>query len=95
MSVEPVRAVTNPHILNRAQLFEKAKELETAFLSEMLAHAGLGESPEGFGGGIGEDQFASYLRNAQARMIVEKSGIGLAQTIFESLAKSQEAHHGR
>jgi len=39
-----------------------AKDLETAFLSEMLKSIGFGEIPESFGGGAGEDQFASFLR---------------------------------
>lgn len=77
------------------QLYEKAKELEVAFLAEMLAHAGLGESPEAFGGGIGEEQFASFMRTEQARGIVEKGGLGLAQSIFESLVKAQEVRHDR
>ncbi|NEX46369.1 hypothetical protein G3572_09130 [Rhodobacter sp. ETT8] len=80
---------------DRAQLHEKAKELETAFLSEMLAHTSLGKAPESFGGGVGEDQFASYLRAAQAKLIVDKGGLGLAQTIFESLLKAQEKQNDR
>lgn len=70
-------------------LMTAAKELESAFLAEMLKSAGLGETPEGFGGGIGEDQFSSFLREAQARAMVEAGGIGLAQQLFESLAKGQ------
>ena len=93
MSVEPLWPVASPPEKGRGQLFEKAKELETAFLSEMLAHLGLGESPDGFGGGIGEEQFASFLRTAQAKAIVEKGGVGLAQTIFESLIKAQDDSH--
>lgn len=68
-----------------AALMQKAKALEASFLSEMLGHAGLGAVPEGFGGGIGEDQFASFLRAEQAKAMVAKGGIGLAQQIFESL----------
>lgn len=66
-----------------------AKQLEAAFLAEMLKSAGLGETPEGFGGGIGEDQFASFLREAQASAMVEAGGIGLAQQLFEALSKGQ------
>lgn len=67
-----------------------AKELEAAFLAEMLKSAGLGETPSAFGGGIGEDQFASFLRQEQARAMVDAGGIGLAQQLFESLTKGQE-----
>ena len=66
-----------------------AKELEAAFLSEMLKAAKLGETPQEFGGGIGEDQFASFMRDAQARAMVDAGGIGLAEQLFKSLTKGQ------
>lgn len=67
----------------------KAKELEVGFLSEMLGYAGFGKPAESFGGGIGEDQFSSLLRDAQARKMVERGGIGLAEQLFQSLVKGQ------
>lgn len=73
----------------RERLIEKSKELEAAFLSEMLAHAGLGAAAESFGGGIGETQFASFLRDEQARALAERGGIGLAEHIFRSLARRE------
>ena len=75
----------------RALMMEKARALETAFLSEMLSHAGLGATEGAFSGGIGEEQFASFLREAQARAIVDNGGIGLAETLFRSLARSDHA----
>lgn len=66
-----------------------ANELEAAFLAEMLKSAGLGKTPEGFGGGVGEDQFASFLREAQAKAMVEAGGIGLAEHVFNALVKGQ------
>lgn len=66
-------------------LWDAAKELEASFLSEMLKSAGVGETPGSFGGGIGEDQFASFLRHEQARNMVDTGGIGLAQSLFEAL----------
>jgi hypothetical protein len=51
----------------------------------MLRHAGSARPPESFGGGAGEDQFASFLRKAQADAIVRKGGIGLAEALFENL----------
>lgn len=89
-SVLPDIAAKSPQ---SAKLLEKAKELEAAFVGEMLGHAHLGDSPSDFGGGVGEDQFASFLRNEQARLIVEKGGVGLAETIFKALLKSEEARH--
>ena len=73
-----------------ARLREVARELEITFLSEMLKHSGLGKSRDSFGGGAGEDHFASLLVSEQARAIVESGGTGLAQSIFESL--KEKAH---
>jgi Rod binding domain-containing protein len=66
-------------------LHDTAEKLEAAFLSEMLKAAGLGEARGAFGGGAGEEQFASFLRNEQARAMSAHGGLGLAQSIFEAL----------
>jgi peptidoglycan hydrolase FlgJ len=71
---------------DEAALRAKAAEFETAFLAEMLGHAGLGEVSGSFGGGIGEEQFASFLRQEQAEAMVRAGGIGLAESIFRALA---------
>jgi len=68
----------------------QAKALEASFLSEMLGYAGVGKTPQSFGGGIGEDQFGSFLRDAQARQMVEKGGIGLAEQLFHAMTKGQD-----
>lgn len=73
----------------RQALQQKAKELETAFLAEMLGHSGMYEQSQSFSGGIGEQQFASFLREAQANAIVDKGGIGLAEMIFRSLLRAE------
>lgn len=67
------------------KLREAAQELEANFLAEMLKSAGVGKAPEGFGGGAGEDQFASFLRLEQAREMAANGGIGLAESIFHAL----------
>ncbi|MEO1238625.1 MAG: rod-binding protein [Pseudomonadota bacterium] len=79
--------MTNPDRANALQ--DAAKDLEAAFLAEMLKAAGLGETPSAFGGGVGEDQFASFLRQEQAKAMVDAGGIGLAEQLFESLTKGQ------
>lgn len=71
------------------QLMSKAEELEATFLSEMLALSGLGEMQGGFGGGQGEAQFTSFLRQEQARLIVQGGGLGLAELIFNSMVKAE------
>ncbi|MEM1315920.1 MAG: rod-binding protein [Pseudomonadota bacterium] len=64
-----------------------AVEFEAAFLTEMLNHAGVGSTPEGFGGGAGEDAFGSLLTREHARLLAEQGGIGLADAIEASLAR--------
>jgi flagellar protein FlgJ len=68
-------------------LMQQAKALEASFLSEMLGHAGMGEARDAFGGGAGEEQFASFLRQEQAKQMVEKGGIGLAEQLFRALTE--------
>jgi len=70
-------------------LREAAQKLEATFLAEMLKSAGLGESRESFGGGAGEDQFSSFLLQAQAEEMVAAGGIGLAEALFQSLKERQ------
>lgn len=71
-------------------LWKAVQGLERSFLSEMLKSAGLGTPRSGFGGGIGEDQFASFLRDAQAEAMVEAGGIGLAEQLFRALREAEE-----
>jgi hypothetical protein len=51
----------------------------------MLKEAQFGVTPETMGGGVGEDQFASFLRDAHAKSMVENGGIGLAEALFKAL----------
>lgn len=67
------------------QLRELATKLEATFLAEMLKNAGFGAAREGFGGGIGEEQFSSFVVQNHARKLAETGGIGLAENIFHSL----------
>lgn len=67
------------------KLRDAAREMEATFISEMLKHARLGETPKDFGGGSGEDQFASFLRQEQARAMAQRGGVGLAETLFQAL----------
>jgi len=73
------------HTSRTSPLRDAADKLEAAFLSEMLKAAGLDKAPGGFGGGPGEAQFASFLRDAQAEEMVKHGGIGLAEHLFEAL----------
>lgn len=73
------------HSTRDAELRSAAQKLEATFLAEMLKSAGLGQSRDAFGGGAGEDQFSSFLVQAQAEKMVEAGGIGLAEALYESL----------
>lgn len=89
-AVSPTRSAAPP--ARDPVLLRKAQELESGFLAEMLKamQPSKGEGDprgSGFGGGIGEEQFDSFLREGQARQMVRKGGIGLAEQIFRSLAK--------
>lgn len=68
------------HVLRR-----KAVELEGQFLAEMLRHAGAARPSESFGGGIGEEQMASFLREAQGMAIARQGGVGLAEALFRAM----------
>ena len=71
---------------DRAQeLRDVAKAFEASFLAEMLKASGMGKSRSAFGGGAGEDAFASMMVDEQAQLMVERGGIGLSESIFQSL----------
>lgn len=70
--------------------WKAAQELEVSFLTEMLKSAGFGEARESFGGGTGEEQFASFLREAQAREMVKAGGVGLAEHFFNALKEKAD-----
>ena len=86
MDLPPVKSPTSVH---QQQLMKKAEELEATFLSEMLAHSGLSEMQGAFGGGQGEAQFTSFLRQEQARLIVQSGGIRLAELVFKSMTQAE------
>lgn len=73
---------------NEQALKEAAIKLEATFLSEMLTAAGMGKSRSEFGGGAGEDQFASLLVRKQAESIAQAGGIGLAEMLFKSMSEA-------
>ncbi len=82
----PRSAPTIPdYIQSDTKLRNAAQQLEATFLAEMLKSAGVGAPRETFGGGAGEEQFSSFLREAQAREMVKAGGIGLAEALFEAM----------
>jgi flagellar protein FlgJ len=53
MEIQPTQSAGAPTATREDQLMAVAQSLEAAFLSEMLKSAGIGETPEEFGGGAG------------------------------------------
>ena len=51
----------------------------------MLKYTGLNATSASFGGGAGEEAFASFLTDEYARLLAERGGIGLAEQVFELL----------
>jgi Rod binding domain-containing protein len=90
VTVPVAPAKLSSHAETEAQMHRLAAEMETAFLSEMLGHAGLGDTGETFGGGIGERQFSSFLREQQASAMVAAGGIGLAESLFRAMSEGRE-----
>lgn len=72
--------------MRASRLHDAAMRLEALFLAEMLKSAGLGQPRSSFGGGAGEEQFASFLAEAQAGELARAGGIGLAETLFRAMS---------
>ena len=87
--VKPIGAMAQPPSPQDRALRTAAEKIEASFLAEMLKSAGLGKTSSEFGGGAGEDQFASFLVQEQAMLMVKTGGIGLAESIYESLKEKQ------
>lgn len=66
-------------------LRELSKKFETAFLSEMLRHSGLGKMPDDFNGGAGEARFSGFLIESYAEKLTQSGQIGLAERIYRDL----------
>ncbi|MGB0661279.1 MAG: rod-binding protein [Mangrovicoccus sp.] len=81
----------NSPLTKKSEMEKVAVEFEALFLSEMLKSAKFGESRDAFGGGIGEDQYSSFLRNEQAKQIAKQGGIGVADMIMERFRAEKNA----
>jgi peptidoglycan hydrolase FlgJ len=91
--MEPVGLPPAPPVRSRpddAQIMRVARELEANFLSVMLREAGVGAPRATFGGGAGEEQFASFLTDAYAERISDRGGIGLAEHLFRALKEASD-----
>lgn len=74
-----------PVVDSTGPLHKTAQDFEAAVLAELLRFAGAGQPRSDFGGGVGEDQFASVLLDAQAARMAASGGIGLAEIVLRGL----------
>lgn len=72
-----------------AQMRDVATKFEAVFLTQVLDLAGVGRSPEGFGGGAGEQAFRGELLREQGRILAEGGGIGLAEHILHEMMQKE------
>ncbi len=89
MDITPAHRVAyaSPEFQDK-KLKEAAFDIETQFISTLMKSAGLEAEQSTMGGGIGEEQFLSFLRDAQAAEITKSGGLGLAEALFSALSKS-------
>jgi flagellar protein FlgJ len=67
------------------KLVDTAKAFEVAILTDLLRAAGAEHTRTEFGGGVGEEQFASLLLEAQVEHIVLAGGLGFAEMVLRSV----------
>jgi Rod binding domain-containing protein len=88
--IAPTGAARPRPAIPDAALREAAQSFEATFLAEMLQYTGLNAMPAGFGGGAGEQAFASLLTGQYAERLAARGGIGIAERIFEVLQQRAE-----
>ncbi len=76
---------------NKEALWDKAKDFEAVFISSMLQPVFDSIDVDGtFGGGQGEKVFRSMLVQEYGRKMVDTGGIGLAESVYETMLRAQE-----
>jgi len=90
MDVKTISALPSTNTETKTQENRRiANEFEASFLTEMLKYTGINKTNDSFGGGPGEEAFASLLTAEYAKIIVNSGGIGLSETIFQSIVRKQ------
>lgn len=91
----PITPLSTPTTLpteRHNQLGKTAQAFESMILSQMLSTAGLNRVPDAAGGGPGEEQFASFLTEAQAKALAERGGIGIAERLIRAFGRPEVPH---
>ncbi len=84
-------ATQGPEGARETRLRSAARNLEASFLAEMLRAAGFGKPLDSFGGGAGEEQFASLLVTEHAQALAARGGLGLSEHIYRALVERENA----
>lgn len=79
MQVNQISTASAPLSLPRAP----SQQLEQAFLEEMLKYCGPKSNAGAFGGGIGEDQFSSFLIQEQAAALAARMDLGFGDWVAQ------------
>lgn len=66
-------------------LRDAAQQMEAQFLAMMLKSSGFGQAGAEPDGGVGEEQFRSFLIDEHAKAMTRAGGVGLAESIYEAL----------
>ena len=67
-----------------------AQSFESVFLFEVLQSMYAGVKPGAFGGGSSEKLYQSMLNEEVAKSISKQGGIGIADSIYNEIIKSQQ-----
>lgn len=91
LTTQPSPAGSPPQRRDENALQRQAQAFEASFLAEMLNYAAASPEAGAFDGGIGEAQFASFLRAEQAQLMAARGGIGLAAALLRSIGEKDDA----
>lgn len=70
---------------------ETADSFEAVFLSQILKSMSMGMKSDGpFGGGHSEEMFRDVLNEEIANQIAQNGGIGLSDSVYREILKTQE-----
>ena len=76
---------------DRAKAMDTAREFESVLLSQFTSVMFAGVKTDGpFGGGPAEDIFRSMLSEEYGKILARSGGIGLADSVYREIIKSQE-----
>lgn len=73
-----------------------AESFESFFIGQFFEHMFAGIRTDGmFGGGQGEDVYRSMLMQEYGKAVAKSGGIGIADTVYQSILQIQEQEQTR